>query len=156
MDFIAVLTIAVVGGAAALGFKKGTRRRARIPPRSFGELTWRELELAVIAAFQREGYSVALRGGKAADGGVDMSLSRAGERALVQCRQWRAASVALPTVRELYEAMVAEGAGRGYVVACGSLVPEAAEFARERNIVLVEARQLFRRRRKKFRPQVTN
>jgi restriction system protein len=103
---------------------------------------WREFELAVAATFARKGYAVAVRGGRGADGRIDIVLTRGKETALVQCKQWRAMKVSVETVRELHDAMVAKGASRGYVVTLGKFTADAVEFARGRNIELVDGEQL--------------
>ena len=116
------------------------RTQAGIPTRE----AWREFELRVAAAFARRGYAVAVRGGTSADGRIDIALTRDSETALVQCRQWRAMKVSLETVRELHDEMVAKGASRGYVVTLGRFTQDAVEFARGRNIELIDGQQLFR------------
>ena len=58
-------------------------------------LTWQQFESVVGEAFRRQGYSVIETGQGGADGGVDLQLTRAGQRYLVQCKQYRASTVSV-------------------------------------------------------------
>ena len=49
-------------------------------------MSWREFEMLVGEAFRIQGYKVEETGGGGADGGVDLVLTKAGERFLVQCK----------------------------------------------------------------------
>ena len=51
--------------------------------------------------------------GGGADGGVDLVLSKTGERILVQCKNWKSSKVGVSTVRELFGVVTAEGASGG-------------------------------------------
>jgi restriction system protein len=105
-------------------------------------MSWREFEILVGEAFRLQGYQVEETGRGGADGGVDLVLTKAGERFLVQCKQWRAFSVGVDVVRELYGVMAARGAAGGFVVTSGRFTKPAVEFADGRNIQLIEAQKL--------------
>ena len=107
------------------------------------DMTWQQFELLVGEGFRRRGYSVKEVGGGGADGGVDLVLTKAGEKSFVQCKQWKAYRVGVPTVRELYGVMAAHGAAGGFVVTSGRFTKEAAAFARGRNIRLVDGAALM-------------
>jgi restriction system protein len=83
---------------------------------ALNEMTWREFEMLVGEAFRRKGYMVSETGGGGADGGVDLVLSKDGEKFLVQCKKWKAFKVGVTTIRELYGVMAAGGAAGGFVV----------------------------------------
>lgn len=68
----------------------------------------------------------------------------AGDKYLVQCKQWKTRQVGVAIVRELYGVMAAEGAVGGFVVAVGQFTPDAAAFAHGKSIELVDARKLRR------------
>lgn len=106
-------------------------------------MSWREFELLIAEAFRRRGFNVQDRGGQGPDGGVDLVLAKGAERHLVQCKQWRATKVGVAVVRELYGVMSAEGAAGGFVVTSGAFTPDAVEFARGRNIQLLDGTQLI-------------
>jgi Restriction endonuclease len=52
-----------------------------------------------------QGYAVTETGQAGADGGIDLVLTKGRERTLVQCKHWRAQTVGVAIVRELYGAM---------------------------------------------------
>jgi len=101
-------------------------------------MSWREFEMLIAEGFRRRGFSVQDKGGKGADGGVDLVLLKGSERFLVQCKQWRALKVGVAVVRELYGVMSAEGAVGGIVVTSGAFTEDAKDFAKGRNIRLVD------------------
>lgn len=106
------------------------------------QMTWNEFELLVGEAFRRKGYAVIESGGGGADGGVDLVLTKGGERHFVQCKQWKAFKVGVTTVRELYGVMAAHGAAGGFVVTSGQFTADAKEFAAGRNIALMDGAAL--------------
>jgi restriction system protein len=105
-------------------------------------ISWQEFEHLVGEAFRLQGYRVAELGGISADGGVDLVLSKDGEKLLVLCKQWRAFKVGVAVVRELYGVMAAEGASGGIVVTSGRFTDEAQDFAQGRNVRLIDGPKL--------------
>ena len=110
-------------------------------PDALNAMSWREFEMLVGEAFRVQGYSVVETGGSA-DGGVDVVLRKDSEKYFVQCKQWRAQTVGVPIVRELYGAMAAHGATGGFVVTSGRFTKPAIEFAQGRNLTLIDGPQL--------------
>jgi len=110
-------------------------------PDALNAMSWREFEMLVGEAFRVQGYSVVETGGSA-DGGVDVVLRKDSEKYFVQCKQWRASTVGVPIVRELYGAMAAHGATGGFVVTSGRFTKPASEFAEGRNVTLIDGPQL--------------
>jgi len=110
-------------------------------PDALNAMSWREFEMLVGEAFRVQGYSVVETGGSA-DGGVDVVLRKDSEKYFVQCKQWRAQTVGVPIVRELYGAMAAQGATGGFVVTSGRFTKPASEFAEGRNVTLIDGPQL--------------
>lgn len=106
------------------------------------DMSWQEFEMLVGDAYRIQGFSVSETGGGGADGGVDLVLTKGRERTLVQCKQWRAYKVGVDVVRELYGVMAASGASAGIVVTSGRFTGDAKEFARGRNVELVEGPEL--------------
>jgi restriction system protein len=88
-------------------------------------LSWSEFEQLVAELFRRQGYVVTenLIGGP--DGGVDLALRKGDERALVQCKHWRAQRVGASVVRELKGVMAARGISGGFVVSSGTFTDQA-------------------------------
>jgi restriction system protein len=105
-------------------------------------MTWQQFERLVGEAFRLQGYQVIETGGGGADGGVDLVLTRDGEKHLVQCKQWRAFKVGVDVVRELYGVMAAKGAAGGFVVTSGRFTDEAVAFAQGRNVRLLDGPKL--------------
>jgi len=105
-------------------------------------MSWQQFERLVGEAFRLHGYSVVETGGGGADGGVDLILSKDGEKFLVQCKQWKALKVSVSVVRELYGVMAAKGAVGGFVVTSGRFTDEASAFASGRNVSLIDGRKL--------------
>ena len=110
---------------------------------SLDGMTWQEFELLVGEAFRQKGFKVTELGGAGPDGGVDLVLIKGSETFLVQCKQWKAFKVGVDVVRELYGVMAAKGAAGGFVVTSGKFTADAQEFARGRNVTLVDGDKLF-------------
>lgn len=106
-------------------------------------MSWQEFELLVGEAFRLQGYQVTDIGGGGADGGVDLVLRKGGEKFLVQCKQWKAFTVGVTVVRELYGVMAANGAAGGFVVTSGRFTDDAKSFASGRNVKLIDGPRLF-------------
>ncbi len=107
-------------------------------------MSWQQFELLVGEGFRHRGYVVKEVGGGGADGGVDLVLTKAGEKTFVQCKQWKAFKVGVSTVRELYGVMAAHGAAGGFVVTSGRFTQEASAFANGRNIQLIDGPALMK------------
>lgn len=107
------------------------------------QMSWHEFEHLVSEYFKRLGYMANVTGG-AADGGIDIVLTRGSETHLVQCKQWRAHRVPVGVIRELYGVMIAHGADGGYVVTSGQFTRDAVAFAAGRNIELIDGQSLLR------------
>ncbi|WP_212645891.1 restriction endonuclease [Delftia sp. PE138] len=145
-----ILPIICLSGAAISAVRK--RRRSQLVETTSASssadalqnMSWREFETLVGEEFRRRGYSVRETGGDGPDGGVDLVLSKDGEKTLVQCKQWKAFKVGVCTVRELYGVMAADGAAAGFVVTSGRFTQEAVAFAAGRNIHLMDGAALMK------------
>ncbi|MBL8356061.1 MAG: restriction endonuclease [Delftia acidovorans] len=145
-----ILPLICLAGAAISAVRK--RRRSRLlettsassSADALNNMSWREFETLVGEGFRRRGYSVKETGGGGPDGGVDLVLSKDGEKTLVQCKQWKAFKVGVSTVRELYGVMAADGAAAGFVVTSGRFTQEAVAFAAGRNIHLMDGVALMK------------
>lgn len=149
-----LLPLICLAGAAASAWKR--RERSALvsgvvqsaAADALDGMSWRQFEHLVGEAFRLQGYAVVETGGGGADGGVDLVLSRGGEKFLVQCKQWKAFKVGVDVVRELYGVMAARGSAGGFVVTSGRFTEEASSFASGRNISLIDGtslQQLIRR-----------
>jgi restriction system protein len=106
-------------------------------------ITWKEFEILVGEAFRLQGYQVTENHAGGTDGGIDLVLRKGGEKFFVQCKQWRALSVGVTIVRELYGVMAAERAVGGFVVTSGKFTKDAEEFAKGRNVELIDGPRLM-------------
>jgi len=111
---------------------------------AFNNMSWQEFELLVGEGFRQQGYQVIENGGGGADGGIDLVLRKGGDKFLVQCKQWKAFTVGVTVVRELYGVMAANGAAGGFVVTSGRFTDDVKAFASGRNITLVDGEALFK------------
>lgn len=145
-----ILPMLFLLGAGLSAWRRRARSKLRATAtRSDGALaldglSWREFEQLVGEGFRRQGYQVVETGGGGADGGVDLVLSKDGDRFLVQCKHWKAYRVGVSVVRELYGVMAARGAAGGYVVTSGQMTDEAARFAQGRNVRLISGGELVK------------
>jgi restriction system protein len=105
-------------------------------------MSWQEFEFLVGEAFRLQGYSVVETGGAGPDGGVDLVLRKGNEKFLVQCKQWKAVTVGVTVVRELFGVMAAQGAAGGFVVTSGKFTDEAKKFTEGRNLKLLDGQVL--------------
>lgn len=137
--------IFLVGGIIS-AFQSGLKRRRLESQTGIGTiylLDWKAFEELVAEAFRRRGYRVVENSAAGPDGGVDVRLRKDGELVLVQCKQWRASSVGVKIVRELYGVMAGEGAAKGIVVSSGNFTSEAKAFAKGKPLELLEGPELF-------------
>jgi restriction system protein len=73
-----------------------------------------------------------------ADGGVDLILTKNGERTFVQCKQWKSWKVGVETIRALYGVAAKHGAVGGIVVCSGHYTQAARKFAQGVPIQLID------------------
>ena len=144
-----LLPVLCLGGAAISAYRRHQRQnlvanvtRSKAAD-SLDDMNWHEFELLVGEAFRLQGFQVAETGGGGADGGVDLVLRKGSEKFLVQCKQWKAFTVSVTVVRELYGVMAAKGAAGGFVVTSGRFTDEATAFASGRNVKLIDGPGLF-------------
>jgi hypothetical protein len=97
----------------------------------------------VAARFREQGYAVEIVGAQG-DHGIDLLVTRPGERAVVQCKNYRASSVGEPVLRDLFGAMHATGADRAYVVTTGRLTGPARAWVEGKPIEVWDGPTLVR------------
>lgn len=142
-----LVPLVLLAGAAASWW--GRRKRAGLvdqvaqgtPLEAIRSMKWDDFELMVGEVFRMRGFTVS-ETGSGADGGVDLRLRKGGEVFLVQCKRWRHHKVSVMVVRELFGVMAAEGATGGFVVTSGVFTQAARDFAKGRNIDLLDGPEL--------------
>jgi restriction system protein len=143
-----LLPLICLFGAAASAWRRHDRKAlhagvaANPSADALNGRSWAQFERLVGESFRQQGYAVVETGSGGADGGIDLVLSKAGEKFLVQCKQWRAYKVSVQVVRELYGVMAAGGAAGGFVVTSGTFTDDARQFANGRNIQLIDGSAL--------------
>lgn len=105
-------------------------------------MSWRELEPLIAETYRRQGFTVEETGGGGADGGIDLILRGKGQKAIVQCKQWRTYRVGVKIVREMYGVMVSEKADRVVIVSSGTYTQESVDFAKGKPILLIDDKAL--------------
>jgi len=116
-------------------------KAANLP--SLRQMGWPDFELLVGQAYRNQGYLVTERGGRQADGGVDLELTRGSERVIVQCKHWLNRQVPVQRVRELLGVVTAEGADRGILVATSGFTKDAIAFAVDKPLELLDGQALI-------------
>ena len=79
------------------------------------------------------------------DGVVDIRLFKGKSEkpiALVQCKAWNACPLEAEPVRELFEAMAAEGISAGILMTTGTYAREARDFAKGKKLILISGNAL--------------
>ena len=106
------------------------------------DLSWQRFEELVGEAYRRQGYRVIENDGAGPDGGVDLVIGKDSKRYLVQCKQWRSQKVGVKVVREMFGLVTAEQAAGGIVITSGQFTRDAAGFAKNKPLELVDGEQL--------------
>lgn len=113
----------------------------------FDVIEWRRFEAVVELLFQQAGFETKSQS-HGADGGVDVWLYARHEpgkpASLVQCKHWQGKRVGVDKVRELRGVMAAQGVSNGQFATTSTFTPDAAAFARENGIELLDASALMR------------
>lgn len=102
------------------------------------QMSWQDFERLVGQAYRQQGYAVKETGLGGADGGVDLVLSKGRKTILVQCKRWRTVSVGAPIVREMWGLAHHHNASGVKVVTVGRFTAAARDFARGKNLELVD------------------
>jgi restriction endonuclease Mrr len=111
--------------------------RARIRlPRFLALMNPYEFEHLVCEVYRRRGYEVK-ETPKSGDEGIDGFLRSEGKLYLLQCKRVKG-GVGAPVVRDLYGAMVHEGAAGGILVTTGTATESARKWALGKPIEIVE------------------
>jgi restriction system protein len=91
--------------------------------------------------FRRMGYVVKITTASA-DKGVDLFLEKDGRSAIAQCKKYKG-NVGQPVVRDFYGTMIHNKADQGYIVTTGTFSLPAQNWARGKQIHLVDGAELM-------------
>lgn len=140
--FLAACTL-----CALVAFANARKRRRLLDAQtgldSIAAIGWRDFERLVGEAFRRQGYSVEETGLGGADGGIDLILRKDGRRTLVQCKHWRRRQVPVNVVREMYSLLAHHGAHAVQIATAGGFTRDAARFAADKPITLIDGPTLL-------------
>jgi restriction system protein len=135
-------------GAMVLAYAFGGAVRRTIDRRRFDttvnvrDLDPYQFESYVGEYYRRRGWRVNPRGGRSADGGVDLVLEEGTRRVLVQCKHWKAWTVGVRPIRELVGIVGHERATGAILVTSGRFTAEARSFAAGKELELVDGQRL--------------
>ena len=102
------------------------------------ELSWDQFSAVVVAAYQREGYTVA----PAQKSAHDYTLTQQGRVTLLQCRRWKVNLLGVGPLEELARAVAREDAYKGLCIAAGKVSPQARAFVDGKPLALVTGMDL--------------
>ena len=111
-------------------------------------LTAAEFEYLVGELFRREGWQVTETGQHdGPDGGIDLMLTRDGERRIVQCKRWTSWRVGVDDVRAFAGSLMAGGASGadGIFVTFSDFTEHARAAAKKTGMTLLDRADLFDR-----------
>ena len=111
------------------------------------ELEWKRFE-DVVAAYVKQLGLTARTTRIGADGGIDVLVYKTGQERpvmVIQCKAWDTYRVGVKPVRELYGVMASEGVKEGAFFTTGEFTPEAVEFARGKDLDLVDGAEFLAR-----------
>lgn len=136
---------------AAIGyFKKrvaGKRRSDFFDSRrnllALKQLPWRDFEFFVGTFFEKQGYSVEMRGG-VKDGGIDLIVKKDGRASFVQCKKYQANQVNLSMVRDFLGALSSfANSNPAFFVTTGTFTLDARKFTEENGIEAIDGSRLM-------------
>jgi restriction system protein len=121
--------------------KEPSANRVQQTLEAAGAMSWQDFSAALEAGWRKEGFGVTRRHGSDA-GGADFTIQKAGVTTLVSAKRWKAASLGVEPLRELKAAMDKAEARDGVFVALGDVTPQAAKFAKDSTIRVLQAPDL--------------
>jgi restriction system protein len=109
-------------------------------------IEWRRFEALVEALFAQAGFETKSQS-HGADEGIDIWLySRSSPGApisIVQCKHWQGKKIGVDKVRELRGVMAAKNVSRGQFATTSTFTDEAAAFARDNGVNLLDVQGLL-------------
>jgi HJR/Mrr/RecB family endonuclease len=100
-------------------------------------IDWFQFEKIVALAYEKQGYSVARRGGANPDGGIDLVIEMNGQQTAVQCKQWKTWNVGVKAMREFLGALTDAGFQKGIFITIRGYTSDAKELAEKHGIEIL-------------------
>jgi restriction system protein len=140
--YLAAIFLLPVAWSAFQSLRKRKMLERQTGLASIRQLSWKEFEELLGEAFRRKGYRVRENAGSGPDGGIDLTIERKGRVYLVQCKQYRAFKVDVRMVREMLGLVTAQQAQGAIIATSGDFTREAADFAEDKPIELLDGTKL--------------
>jgi predicted RecB family endonuclease len=105
-------------------------------------IDWFQFEKVVALTYRKLGYTVSRRGGANPDGGIDLVIEKDGQRAAVQCKQWKTWNVGVKAVREFLGALTDARIERGILVTLGGYTGDAKQLSDKHGISMLNETEL--------------
>ncbi len=102
------------------------------------ELSWDQFSAVIVAAYQRQGYTVEAVQKSA----YDYTLKQQGRVTLLQCRRWKVNQLGAGPLEELARAVSSEDAYKGICITAGMVSPKAREFVAGKPLSLLTGIEL--------------
>lgn len=135
------MVIAVL--AARRQLKEPSPARVRQTLDAVASMPWPAFSALLEDGWLQDGFTVTRRSGRDS-GGADFAIHKAGVTTLVSGRRWKAASLGVEPLRELKAAVDQSEAHDGVFVALGDVTPQAAKFAKDHHIRVMQAPELVK------------
>lgn len=112
-------------------------------------MSWAEFEYFVAEYFRRKGFSVTLKGGAQADGGVDLIVKKSRKKHIVQVKHYaKTNKISVTLVREMLGVFIAEKdkmkLSGVIIVTSSSFSKPAIDFASKNGVTLVSGYDLLK------------
>jgi hypothetical protein len=106
------------------------------------KIDWFQFEKLMEMIYRHRGYSVKRLGGANPDGGVDLIASRANEKFIIQCKQWRKKQIGVKEMREFLGTLTDNKRCRGVYITLQGYTEDAWQLAGKHGIELLEETDL--------------
>jgi len=101
------------------------------------KIDWFQFEKLVALIYENHGYRVTRRGGANPDGGVDLIIEKDGQKAAVQCKQWKTWNVGVKAVREFLGALTDSQIQHGIFITLNGYTGDARQLAEKHRIEII-------------------
>ena len=108
------------------------------------KIDWFQFEKLIEMIYRHCGFAVERSGGANPDGGVDMVVTSAAEKFVVQCKHWRTWKVGVKEIREFLGALTDTGIKRGVFITSNSYTGDARQLAAKHGIEILDKSDLIR------------
>lgn len=96
-------------------------------------MSWKNFSAEIERALVNDGFEVT----RIDQPHADFAITSSGRKALVSCKRWKAASNGVEPLRDLHNAVTADGADYSFYITAGEFTPNALQFAVDHKMRLV-------------------